>query len=174
MTNSKRISIDLELKDIPGQLALALAPISECGGIIKDVCYQSKKKTEKGTIPTSLTFDVEHINLPQILEKIGHCGTINHTGEERLTEELTVILIGHIVHTDIKDTINTIDSTGKAEVIDLLLSMPSIEGESSAQMTISAICKKELSNARALLHKIAELKDILIIEPIGLCTEVQS
>ena len=174
MSNVKRISIDLDLDDIPGQLALALTPISECGGIIRNVSYQSTKKNGKGTIPTSLTFEVEHTNLPQILEKIGHCGTIHHTSEERLTEKLTVILIGHIVHTDIKETINIIDNTGKAEVIDLSLSMPSIEGESSAQVTISAICKKELINAKALLHKIAKLKDLLIIEPIGLCAEVAS
>ena len=53
------------------------------------------------------------------------------------------MLVGHIVHSDIRDTIDQIDQTGYAEVVDLAMSMPGINLKSSARIGISAAGKAE-------------------------------
>ncbi|MGP8337417.1 MAG: amino acid-binding protein, partial [Methanosarcinaceae archaeon] len=88
------------------------------------------------------------------------------SGEERFLEHGAVIMIGHIIHTDIQDTIDKIDRTGFAEVVDLSLSMPRIDVPSSALLKIDAIGKQELSDAMSLLKAVADKKDLLVIEPI--------
>lgn len=162
-----KISLDIELKDIPGQLILALKPVSDFGGNIITVLHQRDKKTPLGRIPVQIVFELEETGLAQLLKRLKE-GEVNvvRVGKERLKESMVVLLIGHIVHTDIGDTINSIDSTGFAEVVELSLSMPGIEKKSSALFTISAIDKEELKKTLNILKETAKKKGILVISSI--------
>ena len=162
----------LELKDIPGQLVLALAPISELHGNIMSVVHQHEEKTPRGTIPVQVTFEIDQGVLDELIEKLEKSGVgVARVGEERLRSSISVVLIGHIIHSDIGDTIDRIDSTGFAEVVDLSLSMPAIERTSSAYLVINAEGEKELKNALEILREVAIKKDLLMIEPIRLNSE---
>lgn len=163
------VSMTLELKDIPGQLVLALAPISELHGNIMSVVHQHEEKTPRGTIPVQVTFEIDQGVLDELIEKLEKSGVgVARVGEERLRSSVSVVLIGHIIHSDIGDTIDRIDSTGFAEVVDLSLSMPAIEKTSSAYLVINAEGENELKNALEILREVAIKKDILMIEPIRL------
>ncbi len=87
-------------------------------------------------------------------------------GEERLKDSMVVLLIGHIVHSDLRETIDGIDSTGFAEVVELSLSMPGVDMTSSASVTLSAIGKEELKDALDILEATAEKKGIMVISSI--------
>lgn len=161
------VSMTLELKDIPGQLVLALSPISEFHGNIMSVIHQHDEKTPRGTIPVQITFEIEDKVLNRLIEKLEENGVgVARVGEKRLRSTVSVILIGHIVHSDMGDTIDKIDSTGFAEVVDMSLSMPAIEKTSSAYLVINAIGEKELTKALNILRDVANKKDLLLIEPI--------
>ncbi len=166
------VSMTLELKDIPGQLVLALSPISELHGNIMSVVHQHGEKTPRGTIPVQITFEIEQDVLNKLIERLEKSGVrVARVGEERLRSSIAVILIGHIVHSDMGDTIDRIDSTGFAEVVDMSLSMPAIERTSSAYLVINAVGEKELSKALNILREVASKKDLLMIEPIHLNSE---
>ena len=163
------VSMALELKDIPGQLVLALSPISELHGNIMSVVHQHEEKTPRGTIPVQITFEIDQNVLNELIERLETSGVrVARVGEERLRSSVSVVLIGHIIHSDIGDTIERIDSTGFAEVVDLSLSMPAIEKTSSAYLVINAIGEKELKKALEILRDVADKKDLLMIEPIRL------
>ncbi len=163
------VSMTLELKDIPGQLVLALAPISELHGNIMSVVHQHEEKTPRGTIPVQITFEIEQKVLDELIERLEKSGVrVARVGEERLRSSVSVVLIGHIIHSDIGDTIDKIDSTGFAEVVDLSLSMPAIEKTSSAYLVINAEGEKELKKALEILREVAGKKELLMIEPIRL------
>lgn len=163
------VSMTLELKDIPGQLVIALSPISELHGNIMSVVHQHEEKTPRGTIPVQVTFEIDQKILNKLIERLEKSGVrVARVGEERLRSSVSVILIGHIIHSDIGDTIDRIDSTGFAEVVDLSLSMPAIERTSSAYLVINAVGEKELKKALDVLREVANKKDLLMIEPIRL------
>ncbi len=163
------VSMTLELKDIPGQLVLALSPISELHGNIMSVVHQHEEKTPRGTIPVQVTFEIDQGVLNELTERLENSGVrVARVGEERLRSSVSVVLIGHIIHSDIGDTIEKIDSTGFAEVVDLSISMPAIEKTSSAYLVINAVGEDELKKAVKILRDVAETKDLLMIEPIKL------
>jgi ACT domain-containing protein len=163
------VSMTLELKDIPGQLVLALSPISEFQGNIMSVVHQHEEKTPRGTIPVQITFEIDQSVLNELTERLENSGVrVARVGEERLRSSVSVVLIGHIIHSDIGDTIERIDSTGFAEVVDLSISMPAIEKTSSAYLVINAVGENELKKAVKILRDVAETKDLLMIEPIKL------
>ncbi len=162
-----KISMDIELKDIPGQLVLALKPVSDLGGNILSVLHQRDKKTPSGRIPVQLTFEIEERGLNRLIARLKERGVnVVRIGRERLKESMVVLLIGHIVHSDIRETIDSIDSTGFAEVVALSLSMPGVDKKSSASVTLSAIGKEELKEALGILERTASKKGIMVISSI--------
>ena len=162
-----RISMDLELKDTPGQLMHVLTPISDLGGNITSVVHHHDKKTFRNTVPVSVILEIDEQTLGELQDGLEQNGvTIVRVGKMRLRATTHILLIGHIIHTDLRDTIDEIDATGFAEVQDLSLSMPAIDGPSSAVITIMATGDKELKTSTGILRQIAERKDLLIIEPL--------
>jgi ACT domain-containing protein len=162
-----RISMDLELRDTPGQLMHVLTPISDLGGNITSVVHHHDKKTFRNTVPVSVILEIDEQTLGELQDGLEQNGvTIVRVGKMRLRATTHILLIGHIIHTDLRDTIDEIDATGFAEVQDLSLSMPAIDGPSSAVITIMATGDKELKTSIGILRQIAERKDLLIIEPL--------
>jgi ACT domain-containing protein len=159
--------MDIELQDAPGQLVNALKPISEFKGNLVSVVHHHEKRTPRGTIPVQVVFETESLSIDTLITKLEQIGVdIIRVDEKKYLERGTVILIGHIVHTDLGDTIDTIDKTGYAEVVELHLSMPNINQSSSASFKLDAVGKKELRDAISLLRSIADKKNIVLIEPI--------
>ncbi|MGZ4908165.1 MAG: amino acid-binding protein [Halobacteriota archaeon] len=162
-----RISMDLELQDTPGQLIHVLAPVSELGGNIMSIVHHHDKKTFRNTVPVHVIFDIEELELEKLKKKLEERGiTIVRIGKMRLRARTHILLIGHIIHTDLRETVDHIDGTGFAEVQDLSLSMPAIDGPSSAVVTIMATGIGELRRALSMLRDVAEKKNLLMIEPI--------
>jgi ACT domain-containing protein len=86
--------------------------------------------------------------------------------EERLLIRRSIILIGHIMHTDLTDTVDRIDSSGLAEVAELGMVMPAINEPSSAKITLKSSSLEEIGRAIDLLRSVAMEKDLLVIEPL--------
>jgi ACT domain-containing protein len=161
------VSMDLELKDIPGQLVQALKPLSTFGANIMSVLHHHDQRTPRGAIPVQVVFQLTNGKLNDIITELENGGVrIVRVGKKLMYEEVTVILIGHIVHSDMGDTIDQIDSTGFAEVVSLSISMPGINEPSSASLVINAVGMSQLGKALDILRRVALEKDLLVIEPI--------
>jgi len=162
-----RLSMDLELQDIPGQLVLSLEPFKTYKGNIISVVHHRDRKTPMGKIPVRLVFEIDKPNIDKVKNQLEKNGIIvARVGEDRFVEEMSVLLVGHVVHTDLGDTINRIDSTGFAEVEDLCLKMPGIDDPSSAYMRIRATGKEEIEKSLSILREVGLQKNLLVIEPI--------
>ncbi|WP_054847589.1 hypothetical protein [Methanoculleus chikugoensis] len=159
----------LEMRDRPGQLVAALQPISAVGGNIIAVIHQREAPpaaTEALDVQIVLELPPEG-RLSRLLELLREQGVnVVRIDEERLLYECTLIMIGHLMHTDLSDTVGRIDTTGSAEVTELSLVMPAISSPpSSARITIRSTTRTEMKKAIRILRSVAEQKNLLIIEP---------
>lgn len=157
-------TMNLELKDVPGQLAKALEPFSSYNANIVSVVHHREEKTPRGTVPVEIKVEVEEDIIDSIKKELRNRGVeIVQVGEEYLGKSFFVILIGHVVHTDIMDTIDRIDEKGFSEVKDLSLKMPEINAESSAKLLINADGEKGVEETLELVKEIADEKDLKLI-----------
>ncbi|HDR74054.1 MAG TPA: amino acid-binding protein [Methanoculleus sp.] len=158
----------LEMKDKPGQLIAALKPISDLGGNIMAIIHQRDPSAAPGdTIDVQIMLDLPGSTLEPLVETLTAQGVnVVRIGEERLLIRRSVILIGHIMHTDLTDTVDRIDSSGLAEVAELGMVMPAINEPSSAKITLKSSSQEEIGRAIDLLRRVAREKDLLVIEPL--------
>ena len=157
----------LEMKDSPGQLVAALKPISDVGGNIIAVIHQRDPDIDGDTLNVQIVLELPEGRLDSLVGLLKDQGVhILRIGEERLLYQRTVILIGHLMHTGLSDTIDQIDSTGFAEVTGLAMSMPAINARSSSRLTIRAVSREDMEAALAILRRVAQQKSLLLIEPL--------
>jgi ACT domain-containing protein len=162
-----QVSMKLEMKDSPGQLVRALKPISDVGGNIIAVIHQREPGSDHGTLDVQIVLEVPDGRLETLVGLLKEQDVhIQRIGEERLLYKRTVILIGHLMHTDLSDTIDKIDSTGFAEVSELVMSMPAVKERSSSRLTIRSVSKGDMEAALAILRQVSEQKSLLLIEPM--------
>lgn len=163
-----QVSMKLEMKDSPGQLVAALTPISEFGGNIIAVIHQREPDASSDTLGVQIVLEISRERIDALVAAIKQQGvSILRLGEERLLYRQSVIIIGHLIHTDISDTIGRIDATGYAEVAELNVHMPAIAEPSTALITIKATTRSEMERALDLLAEIAAEKGLVIVEPLG-------
>jgi ACT domain-containing protein len=162
------ITLVVELEDKPGQLVKVLEPISKFGGNIVGIVHQRGKKTPLNRVPVEISLKIDEKRVESLIEALQSSGIIVRSyNEVRLTATTSLLLIGHIIHTDLSDTVNRIDSSGTAEVVEVNISMPKVNAPSTAMVTISAVGKAKLGEAIEKLRKICKEKDIIVIEPIN-------
>ena len=157
----------LEMKDSPGQLVAALKPISDVGGNIIAVIHQREPEQDTHTLNVQIVLELPEGRLENLIALLKGQGVhIQRIGKERLLYKRTVIIIGHLMHTDLSDTVSQIDSTGFAEVSELSMSMPAVNERSSSRITIKALSTNDMESALAILRRISQQKSLLMIEPL--------
>ena len=162
-----QVSMKLEMKDAPGQLVAALQPISEVGGNIIAVIHQRDEKAEGDVLGVQIVLEIQDARLNELITRIKSKGVnVVRIGKQRLLYTQTVIMIGHIMHTDIGDTVDRIDCTGFAEVTELNMVMPAINQPSSARIVIRSVGRQDMEQTMEILRTVAREKDLLIIEPL--------
>ena len=162
-----QVSMKLEMKDSPGQLVAALKPISDVGGNIIAVIHQREPDQDSDILNVQIVLELPEGRLDKLVVLLQEQGVhIQRVNEERLLYKRTVIIIGHLMHTDLSDTVAQIDSTGFAEVSELSMSMPAVNERSSSRITIKAVSKEDMASALAILRRVSQQKSLLMIEPL--------
>lgn len=157
----------LEMKDTPGQLVAALKPISDVGGNIIAVIHRHDPTTQSETLDVEIMLELPENRLDNLISLITSQGVhVLRVDEKRFLIRKSVILIGHLMHTDLSDTVNCIDRTGLAEVAELSMVMPTINEPSSAKITIKSGSLEDMEIALDVLRDVAGQKRFLIIEPL--------
>jgi ACT domain-containing protein len=125
--------MDLELQDVPGQLILALQPFWDNKANIISMVHHRDRKTPRGMIPVRFVVEMDRSKIESVNAKLKECGiSVVRAGEDRLIEAVSVVLIGQVMHSDLGNTVNCIDSTGFAELKDVSLTMTGVDEPSSA------------------------------------------
>ncbi|WP_123619920.1 amino acid-binding protein [Halorubrum sp. CSM-61] len=160
-------TVRLELADEPGQLLAALHPIADNGGNLLSIYHERGNKTPRGRIPVEVDFEATPERFEGIVEALRTEGVnVMQAGTERYAEEVTILLFGHLIDTDLSDTLSRIEACESASVADVSLAAPQgTEEASSARLRLEARAG-ETEAAVAAVRELADEKDLRLVEPL--------
>lgn len=161
-----KVDMLLELKDVPGSLIRALEPISNHGGNIISVLHS---REEKNHVSVQIIFNVHDQSSLDLIkkslqdEKI-RILEIKVEGRKYYSKKtISFILVGHVIDTDIRDTIDRINTIGLVSDIDVV--MPSPEERSSVIMNVD-VDEKQSNELNKLINEICDEKKFLLIKSL--------
>ncbi|MHB9288682.1 amino acid-binding protein [Halobacteriales archaeon Cl-PHB] len=160
-------TVRLELVDRPGELLRALEPIAEGGGNLLSIFHERGNLTPRGHIPVEVDLEATPERFEAIVDALRTEGiNVIQAGADRYAEEVTVVLVGHLVETDLSNTLERIEESTGAAVSDFSLSAPEgKEGASSARVRL-ATRSGETDAALASIREIAAEKDLRVVAPL--------
>lgn len=160
-------TIRLELVDEPGELLRALHPIADNGGNLLSIFHERGNLTPRGHIPVEVDIEATPERFEAIVDALkAEEFDVIQAGAERYGEALTVVLSGHLVNTDLSNTLSRIQESTDATVTDLSLSAP--EGTDDVSSARIRLATEEGATEEALtaVRQIAADKDLCLIEPL--------
>ncbi|UPM44067.1 amino acid-binding protein [Halocatena salina] len=166
-TDVRAHTVRLELNDEPGELLNALGPIAEHGGNLLSIFHERGNRTPRGQIPVEVDVEATPERFDRIVDALRETGVnVVQAGAERYSEELTVLLIGHLVETDLSDTLTRFERCSSASVADVSLTVADdAEDVSSARVRLAAHAG-ETDRALAAIREVASEKDLTVISPL--------
>ena len=160
-------TIRLELIDEPGQLLNALQPIADNGGNLLSIFHERGNITPRGRIPVEVDLECPPDRFPAIVDALREEGiNVIQADAERYGEELELLLIGHLVDTDLSDTLSRIEESTTASLADFSLSAPEGSDEVSSARVRLATRSNGAESALETVREIAAEKDLMVIEPL--------
>ena len=161
-------TVRLELVDEPGELLRTLEPIAANGGNLLSIFHERGSLTPRGHIPVEVDIEATPKRFDTIVDALREAGVnVVQAGAEQYSEEVTVVLTGHIVDTDLSDTLARVQECGQASVADVSLSAPEgTEEVSSARLRLVAE-SGGAGAALAAVRSVAEDKELRVIAPLA-------
>lgn len=160
-----RMNMVLEILDVPGQLVSVLKPIGTLGANLVTIIHKRDIKNEKGMVPVQLTLEGERENLNAVIEKFKEMNiSICEIDGVMRKEKFSTILIGHIIDTDVRDTVDKINAVEGISVVGLEVKLDG-ELESTAMLTIEL----DVGLMDLVLNKVKEIadeKNLIIINEV--------
>jgi ACT domain-containing protein len=160
--------IEIKLEDNPGELSRVLDILAKNKANLISVSHIREKKTES-SVPVIITFEATSEDFVNIINDLEEKGIeisekrIGGSEEVQITQEF--ILIGHVIDTDIKETIYAIYDKGVI-VKRFEVRIKAVNDPSSAFVKIGAKDQKTLDAAMKTMAEIAKKKDLLLISGI--------
>jgi len=161
-------TLRLELVDEPGELLRSLRPIAQNGGNLLSIFHERGSVTPRGHIPVEVDVEATPDRFERIIDGLRDAGiNVIRAGAERYSEELTVVVSGHVIDTDLSDTLSRIRGSTNATVTDVAVGAPEGTADvSSARLGISV----EAGAAGSVLERLRAItaeKDLTLVEPLA-------
>jgi ACT domain-containing protein len=163
-------TVRLELVDRPGELLRALAPIADNNGNLRSIFHERGNLTPRGQIPVEVDLEATPEQFDTIVDGLrGADINVIEAGAQQYSEEITVVLVGELVDTDLSNTLSRVQEASGASVQDFALSAPG-GGESSARLRLAAESGRTES-VLAAVREIVEEKNLRVVEPLAVGDE---
>ncbi|WP_144426055.1 amino acid-binding protein [Halanaeroarchaeum sulfurireducens] len=160
-------TVRLELNDEPGELLGALEPIADRGGNLLSIFHERGSVTPRGRIPVEIDLEATASQFDAIIDALrGRGVNIIQAGTEHYGEEVTLLLVGHLIDTDLSDTVERLDGDSHASVIDISLAGEvGTDNVATARIRLAAEAGR-IDDAIATVRGVADEKDLRVVEPL--------
>ena len=161
-------TVRLELVDEPGELLRALEPIADTGANLLSIHHERGNITPRGHIPVEVDLECPPDRFDEVVDGLSAAGiNVVEAGSDRYGEQLSVVLVGHLVESDLSGTLSRIESSAHASVIDLSLAAPDGTDAVSSTRLRLAVDSGRIEEALDVVRTIADEKGLRVVEPLA-------
>jgi ACT domain-containing protein len=160
-------TVRLELADEPGELLRALQPIADHGGNLLSIYHERGDVTPRGRVPVEVDLECPPERFDEIVAALrdAEVGLVQ-AGQEQYGEEVTVLLVGHLVDTDLSETLDSVEASGGVSVADVALSASEGTDAPSSALLRLAVARGGTATALDAVRDVADRKDLRVVEPL--------
>ncbi|MBN2517671.1 MAG: hypothetical protein JXB14_02400 [Candidatus Altiarchaeota archaeon] len=166
--NAEDCKVTIRLEDRPGELSKILEIIAKNNGNLFSVSHLRERKKE-GYLPVLIQFQAAKQGFDGIIRDLEknnievYDKSIGGLKEEKLSTDF--ILIGHVIDTDLKDTIYKLSADG-AMIKALDVGIKSLKDPSSVFVQIAAKDPSSMAKTMASLRDLCKQKKLMLIEEL--------
>lgn len=160
------VDLRLGLRDVPGMLVKAIEPISRYGGNIQSILHT---RGARDVVEVRIVFKIaDEMSLDFIKKEFRKqkIRVMELTVEGRRyysKKNLSFILIGHVIDTDVRNTIDRINEVGVVSDVDVVMPDP---GEKSSVMFTVDVDEHRIRSLNERVVEICAEKKFLLIKSI--------
>ncbi|HDN82749.1 MAG TPA: hypothetical protein ENG50_00110 [Candidatus Altiarchaeales archaeon] len=161
-----KITTHVLLRDVPGSLISALEPIASHGGNIISVLHN---RTDKDLVDVEISFMIKDRKTLELIQqelenrKI-KIKSIEIDGKKYMEKcSISLLFIGHVIDTDIRDTIDRINTVALVSDVDVVMTSPS--DKSSVLMNIE-LDNHNFPKLEKVIEEICREKNLLAIKSL--------
>lgn len=127
----------------------------------------SAARSRRAAIPVEVDLEATPERFETIVSALREAGVnVIRAGAERYGEELSVVLVGDLVETDLSDTLSRVEQANAA-VADVALSAPAGTDEPSSARLRLATETGQRERALDTVRELADEKDLHLVEPLA-------
>ncbi|WP_330630154.1 amino acid-binding protein [Halocatena halophila] len=161
-------TVRLELDDEPGELLNALGPIADNGGNLLSIFHERGNRTPRGQIPVAVDVEATPERFDRIVAALRDAGVnVVQAGTEHYGDELTVVLVGPLLESNLSETLSRIESESDCSIKNVTLSIgESATDPSSARLRL-AVHTGASDAALDAVRGVAYDQELQVISPLA-------
>lgn len=159
-----KMELDVELRDVPGQLSHVLDRVTEYGGNIESVVHR-RQDARGDWIPVRLVFEIVPARAHRLIEALKDKVRVLSAEGEAKGHALAVMLVGHVFDNRIDAFLDALDKSG-CRVHRVQADVTSREQPSAVFIDMTAETEAASAAAIERLESLAEGTDVRIFRSL--------
>lgn len=161
----RRMELEVELRDSPGQLSGVLDTIGRYGGNIVTIVHD-RSRMRNGRLPVLLVFEASEEGVSPMLEAIRRDYRVLRTSGAKDTHLGAFLLIGHVIQNDLKQVTEAVFQAG-AEVRRVRADVSARDAPSSVMVDVAAASDGALRAALKRVREISGERGYTFVDEVG-------
>lgn len=159
-----RLELEVELRDVPGQLGFVLDQVATFGGNVESIVHK-RMDTRGEWVPVLLTLDIAPARSHRLIEGLSQKVRVLRAGGKAAGVPMVVMLVGHVFDSRVEDFLNAFSEEG-CRVHRVQAEMRDREHPSAVFVDLTADNEKALERTMQRVEQMAEERGIRLIKSL--------
>lgn len=159
-----RLELEVELRDVPGQLGFVLDQVAAFGGNVESIVH--RRMDARGEwVPVALTLDIPPARSHRLVSALSKKVRVLQAGGKAAGVPMVVMLVGHVFDNQVEDFLNAFSEEG-CQVHRVQAEMRDREHPSAVFVDVTAEDEKALERTLSRVEGLAEKRKIRLIKSL--------
>lgn len=159
-----RLELEVELRDVPGQLGFVLDQVAAFGGNVESIVHR-RMATKGEWVPVFLVLDIAPARSHRLVTALSEKVRVLQVGGKAAGVPMVMMLVGHVFDNQVEDFLNAFSEEG-CRVHRVQAEMRDQSHPSAVFVDVTAQDEKALDRTVSRVQKMADERGIALIKSL--------